>query len=506
LAGTEGTVTFFWSPDSRYIAFQSAGRLKKIDIAGGPPQTVCEGVGVLLGGSWNSDGVILFGSNNGPILRVPSAGGAASPVTKMERERGEGNHTDPIFLPDGHHFLYVRRSTRAENSGVYAGSIDLPPEQQSLKRIQATAFSPGYAPPRNGSSGRLLFLRDGTLMSQALDDRRLEVTGEPTPVAEQIGTSLTRAFFSVSPNGVLAYRSGAGANTELTWFDREGRRQSQAGEPGFYRDLALSKDAARVAYSQPSQGGNLQIWTLENARSINTLLSFVPDGARAPVWSPDGKYLAFSSVQGSTIYIKDAGNSGSERPVIQPGLLKFVDDWSRDGRFLLYTETATSLDLLALPDPLGTGERKPIPVANSGFNDTQGQFSPDGRWVAYASDETSRYEIYVIPFPAGSGRAGKSLVSSAGGRQPRWRADGKELFYIGLDGKLMAVDTKTKPTFQALTPHPLFTAPAIVGATNVEFRYDVTRDGKRFLMVDALVGDPSSPVTVVLNWETGLKK
>jgi Tol biopolymer transport system component len=271
--------------------------------------------------------------------------------------------------------------------------------------------------------------------------------------------------------------------------------------------MVLSKDASRVAYSLPSEGGNRQIWTLDNARGINTRLSFRPDGSRTPVWSSDGKYVAFSSARGNAIYVKDAANSGIERPVLQTGMTKFVNDWSLDGRYLLYTEATTSLDLFALPDPLGTGERKPIPVANSGFNESQGQFSPDGRWVAYASDESSRFEIYVVPFPPGDGRTGKSLVSSAGGRQPRWRADGKELYYHGLDGNLMAVDTQTDPAFQRLrTPHALFQAPTIANATNIEYRYDARRDGKTFLMVNVLVGEPSSPVTVVLNWEKGGKK
>jgi Tol biopolymer transport system component len=503
LPGTDGTVTFFWSPDSRYVVFQSSGKLKKIDVSGGPPQTLSDGVGLLLGGSWNADGVIVFGSNNGPILRVSAAGGTSSPVTKLEQGRDEGNHTDPIFLPDGLHFLYLRRSGRAENSGIYVGSIDAKPEQQSLKRIQAADFSFGYAPPRNGSPGRLLFLREESLMAQAFDERRFEVVGEPAPIAEQVGTSITRAYFSVSLNGVLAYRGGSG-RSELTWFDRKGHNLGRAGEPGYYEDMALSKEASRVAYSRTSQGGNRQIWTLEAARGINTLLSFRPDGSLTPVWSSDGKYVAFSSAR--ALYVKDAANSGSERPVLQTGMAgKFVNDWSLDGRFLLYTETTTSLDLFALPDPLGTGERKPIPVANSGFNESQGQFSPDGRWVAYASDESSRFEIYVVPFPPGDGRTGKSLVSSAGGLQPRWRADGEELYYLGLDGSVMAVDTQTDPAFQAATPHALFRSPTVARGNTV-YRYDVTRDGKKFLMVNVPVGEPSSPVTVVLNWETGLKK
>jgi Tol biopolymer transport system component len=504
LTGTSGA-TFFWSPDSRYVAFQSAGKLKKIDVLGGPPQTLCDGEGILVGGSWNADGVILLG-NNGPILRV-SAGGATSPVTKVENGRDEVNHTDPIFLPDGRHFLYLRRSRRAENIGIYVGSIDLKPEQQSLKRIQAADFSFGYAPPRNGSPARLLFLRDESLMAQAFDERRFEVTGEPAPIAEQVMTSFSRAYFSVSLNGVLAYRGGSGASRELTWFDRQGHNLGRAGESGYYQDMALSKDASRVAYSGLSQGGNAQIWTLDIARDIKTLLSFRPDISMTPVWSSDGKYVAFSSARGNAIYVKDAANSGSERPVLQTGRAKFVNDWSLDGRYLLYTVRTTSLHLFALRDPLGTGEREPIPVANSGlFNETQGQFSPDGRWVAYASSESGRYEIYVVPFPPGDGRTGKTPVSSGGGLQPRWRADGKELYYLGRDSSVMAVDTKTDPSFQAAKPHALFRPSTIVDATYTQYRYDVTQDGKKFLMVNALVGEPSSPVTVVLNWETGLKK
>jgi Tol biopolymer transport system component len=506
LNGTEGSVTFFWSPDSRHLVFQSLGKLKKIDIAGGPPQTLCDAPGVTLGGSWNADGVILFGGNNAGIMRVSSAGGTPSPVTRVDYKRDEGNHTDPVFLPDGRHFLYLRRTGRPEDTGVYAGSIDVKPEEQSLKRIQATDFSPGYAPPLADRPGRLLFLREETLLAQVFDERRLEVRGEAVPVAERVGTSITRAFFSVSPNGMLVYRGGLGASTELAWFDRDGHHLGRTGEPGYYEDLALSRDGSRVAFNRPSQGANRQIWTLENTRGINARLTFLRDGARSPVWSPDGKYVAFGSIRSSGLYIKKADNSGSEIPVLQGGAQKFVYDWSRDGRYLLYADTTTSLDVYALSNPLAGGERKPIPVANSAFNETLGQLSPDSRWVAYSSDESGKYEIYVQPFPPSEGLAGKSLVSSAGGRQPRWRADGKELFYIALDGKLMAVDTRMEPTFQPLTPHLLFATPTITGATNVQFRYDVTSDGKKFLMVNVATGEPSSPVTVVLNWEAGLNK
>jgi hypothetical protein len=241
LPGTGGTATFFGSLDSRYLGFQTAGKLKKIDVSGGPPQTLCDAVGLLLGGSWNADGVILFGGNPGPIRRVSAAGGATSPVTKVEQGRDEAIHTDPIFLPDSRHFLYLRHSRRAENAGIYVRSIDVKPEQQSLKRIQAANLSFGYAPPRNGSPTCFFC---GKNLAQAFDERRFEVACEPAPIAEQVGTSITRAVFSVSLNGVLAYRGGS-VSRELTWFDREGHNLGRAGEPSDYLDMALSKDAPR---------------------------------------------------------------------------------------------------------------------------------------------------------------------------------------------------------------------------------------------------------------------
>ncbi|HYW47218.1 MAG TPA: protein kinase [Bryobacteraceae bacterium] len=507
LAGAEGTVTFFWSPDSRFLVFQSAGKLKKIDIAGGPPQSLCDATAVVLGGSWNRHGVIVFGSNGGPIMQVSSAGGEALPVTRMESSRQEGNHSDPVFLPDGDHFVYVRRSAVPGYGGIYVGSLGVKPEQQSLKRIQETDFSPAYTPPAHGASmGHLLFLREGSLMAQPFDDRRLETAGEPVPVAEQVGTSITRAVFSVSANGVLAYRTGGSGGWQFNWYDRQGHVLGRAGEPGDYSDVALSPDANRIAYSRQSQGANREIWLLDIARGINSRMTFQQEGARTPAWSPDGRYVAFAALRGPGLSVKAASNSGSEQPLLQSGMVKYLDDWSRDGRFLLYMEPSpkNGMDLWALPDPLGGGERKPIPFANTQFNETMGQFSPDSRWVAYCSDESGRYEIYVRPFPPGGEHSGKWMVSSAGGLQPRWRGDGKELFYLAPDRKVMAVDVKTEPAFQASPPHPLFDTPSV--GSNTLYRYDVARDGKRFLLTVPASGVASDPATVVLNWEAGLKR
>jgi len=512
LPGTETTTTFFWSPDSRFVVFQSAGKLKKIDVSGGPPQTLCDAPGVMLGGTWNSDGVILFGSNSAPILRVSSTGGVATPVTGIDPSRAEGSHSDPVFLPDGRHFLYFRRSSHPELAGIFAGSLDVQPGRQNIQRIQAAEFRFGYAPPRGALPGYLLFMRDGTLMAQVFDERRLEAVGEAVPVADQVGTSLTRAFFSVSANGVLAYRTGSGANSQISWFDRQGHNLGSAGAVGEHRSMALSPDGAQVAHIQPGQGSGWQIWLLDMARGANTRLTFMPEGAGTPVWSPDGKRLAFGSIgaatgTGNALYLKDASNSGTEQLVFRSSQLMYVNDWSRDGRFLVYAELSlkNGMDLWALPDPLAGGDHKPIPLANSAFNEAQGQVSPDSRWLAYASDESGEYEIYVRPFPPGDGRTGKSLVSSAGGVEPRWRGDGKELFYIGPDTRLMAVDITAGAAFQAGVPHALF-ATQVTVRTNNSFRYDVTRDGQRFLMVVPTAGVAAAPATVVLNWEAGLKR
>jgi eukaryotic-like serine/threonine-protein kinase len=507
LEGTDGANLndLFWSSDSRFLVFQSAHKVKKVDIAGGPPQNLCDADNVILGGSWNDEGVILFGNNIGPILRVSSAGGKPSPVTRLEPGREETFHSDPIFLPDGRHFLYFRHSTRAENQGVFAGSLDAKPGEQNLRRIQAAEFSPGFAPPRQpGSFGHLLFLRDGLLMAQAFNVRRLEMVGEAVPIAEQIGTSLTRASFSVSAAGTLAYRRDQGSIKEFTWYDREGHMLDHVGEPGEYDDVALSPDGTQLAYSRPTQGADRQIWILDLVHSSQRRLTFVQGGVWSPAWSPDGRYLAFSAFQGDGLYVEDLGNSGDPTAVFQPDGSGAVNQWSPDGRFLIFTLGARGYHVFALPNPLGGGDRRALPLTNSRFNEAHGQVSPDSRWVAYNSNESGRSEVYVRPFPPVDGRSGKSLVSSNGGTQPRWRSDGKELYYVSLDQRIMAADVNAGPVFEFATPHALFAAPA--NARMVLYQYDVTRGGKKFLVAVPFKGAVSLPITVTLNWEATLKK
>jgi len=512
LAGTEGvtSTSVFWSFDSRFVVFQLAEKIKKIDIAGGPPQTLCDAPPTMLGGAWNADGVILFGSNSGPLMRVSSAGGTATPVTRMEASLGHPYHSDPVFLSDGKHFLYFRHSPEPENQGVFAGSLDTRPEQQSLTRIQPVDFSPAYAPPREGNSpGHLLFLHDGTLVARAFNERRLTAEGDPIPVAGRVGTVMSRAYFSVSRNGVLVYRSGATAQVQLNWYDRSGHVVSRIGQrdwflPGEYQDLALSPDGSRLAYSRPSATAGWQIWVLDLSRGTQSRVTFLAEGARSPVWSPDGRVLAFSAMVGGGVFVQELQEGAKPVQVVGLGAA-IADSWSPDGRFLLFNQDRNGLDILAVPDPLLKRGAAPITVAGTEFSETHAQVAPDSHWVVYDSDETGRQEIYVRSFPPGDGADGKWLVSSNGGTQPRWRADGKELFYVAPGNTIMAVDVTTRPVFRSATPHALFPSAGLGSGDPRRFQYDVSRDGKRFLMISPVEGGTPDAATVVLSWDASLK-
>jgi Tol biopolymer transport system component len=274
--------------------------------------------------------------------------------------------------------------------------------------------------------------------------------------------------------------------------------------------MSLSADETRLAHAQTSTGSMPQIWILDLVRGVDERFSFAPDGGNSPVWSPDGQWVAFNaSIQGSTaIYLKDAGKGNSERLLLRSPESKHVQDWSRDGRFLVYVSSSLQtgrMEVLAIADPLTEGEHKPITiVASPQFNHSSAQVSPDSRWMAWVSGESGKGEVYVRPFPPSDGRSGQWQVSTAGGGMPRWRADGKELFYIAADSKLMAVDITTGTAFQSGVPHALFVTPIV--PTMGVFRYAVTRDGKRFLMAVPAVQTAQPPVHIVVNWEAGLRK
>jgi Tol biopolymer transport system component len=504
----------FWSPDSRYIAYGVGGELRKIDVSGGPAQKLCDFGGAVIGGAWNRDGVIIFGTDRGVggLLRISENGGNASQVTTIDSSRSEVIHGFPTFLPDGRDFIYFRESTKPENRGIYVGSLDAEPAEQSLNQVVATAYGATYVPPSGANPGYLLFVRDGVLLAQPFDARRLELTGEPVPLAQQVGSFLDFATFSASTNGVVVYRTLGGGLPRLTWFDRQGRLLGTAGDAGLYDTISLSPDGTRAIVSRADDPTNPTLetlWLVDFSRGTSTRFTFGSRPATLGTWSPDGGRIIFGSNQGGKydLYQKLASGVTGEEILLKSGEDKWPIGVSRDGRFLLYQSSVRGErrgDLWVLPLE---GDRKPFPFQRAAFNSDDGQFSPDGHLIAYESDESGRSEIYVRTFspPASETAAdtgGKWLISTAGGAEPRWRGDGKELYYVSADGMLMAVDISESPVFRAGVPKALFQAPPHPSFIS-ENHWDVTRDGKRFLFA---AQNTQAPFTVVLNWPALLKK
>jgi Tol biopolymer transport system component len=508
----------FWSPDSRFIGFAAQGKLKKIDPSGGPPQTICDLPGPYAGGTWNADGLILYGSPQG-VMRVFASGGTPTAITAVDRKGTEQAHIAPAFLPDGKHFLYLRVAG-PETIGVSIGSIDAKPEEQSTSRLLTTSFPPMVVPSPESSKAQVLFLREGTLLVQTLDMRRLEFAGEPIPIAEQVGGlgPGPAGLFAVSGNGVLAYRTGGAANeiAQPTWYDREGKVLGKPGEPNAYTTLLLSPDATRAAVTLAND-----VWVIDLSRSTSTRLTFsrsiAGSGAAATsaaVWSPDGTHVAYVAGPGGVlgIYQKASNGAGNEELLWKGEGLLGPSHWSSDGHFLAFGSTAsgTSADSWILPMQ---GDRKAYALLHSEFQELGVRFSPDGRWIAYRSNESGRNEIYVQPFnpdpsSASSAPSGKWIVSKGGSvGMPRWRSDSKELYYLTNDGKIMAVDVATSPTFHAGEPKMLFQTPSNFVRGNAPGALaDATPDGKRFLLlVPVDRRSTQDQFTVVMNWNSVLK-
>ncbi|MBI1955862.1 MAG: PD40 domain-containing protein, partial [Acidobacteria bacterium] len=494
LPGTEGASTPFWSVDSRFLGFIAERKLKKIEVSGGPPQTLAApGDG---GGTWNSQGEIVFRRGN-TLSRVSAAGGEATPVTTLNQSRQEGMHVRPDFLPDGRHFLYFASSANPENNGVYAGSLD---SQETVRLLNANSMAQ-YAPP-----GYLLFVRGDALMAQPFNATRLQLTGEAFPVAAQVYADPTygSAAFSVSNNGVLVYRTGVGNfRSQLTWFDRTGKQIGTVGPPGVYFNPKLSPDGKRVAVEQVTSG-NRDIWILDIERGIATRFTFDATDELDPLWSPDGKYIAFVSTRDSlrSLYQKLSSGAGSEEVLLKGAVGTIAHDWSLDGRFITYRPSA-GIYIWVLPL---FGDRKPFSYLQPEFGVASSQISPDGKWLAYRSNESGRWEGFVQSFPK---PGAKWQVSANGGAQPRWRRDGKELFYIALDGKLMAVPIKGEESLEIGTPQALFETRTAGGASALPTslaQYDVSSDGQRFLMNVGPEAASTIPITVVLNWLAGVKR
>jgi eukaryotic-like serine/threonine-protein kinase len=506
LPGTQGAnLDPAWSPDSQTIAFLAEGNLKKIDISGGTPQTLAPYSNPATGITWNRPDVILYGSG-GVINRIAASGGEASAVTALDSKLGEVGQGRPLLLPDGKHFLYYRLTASADKNGVYTGSLDAKPGEQGPKRLFDSPSGAVYVASAGG--GYLLFLRGEALMAQPFDLGRLELTGRAAQLADRVSTNLYNGLFSVSNSGVLAYAATGGNNRQLTWYDRTGKILGRVGELAARDELALSPDGTRVAEGRVDEHGTWVVWMLDLARSANTRLTFEGGGAGNGTWSPDGTQIVYAPGGGSAVdlYRKPANGASQGELLFHSDGIKTPMDWSRDGRFLLFTQRGkdTGSDIWVVPMQ---GEHKPEPYLVTPFNEGQAKFSPDGHWVVYTSNESGTTEVYVQPFPVSS--AGKWPVSNGGGSQPRWARDGKELFYFTPDNTLMAVSVNTSgSTFQLGIPKALFRA-AVLGGTGggptTSWRWDMSPDGQKFLINTELEEATGSPVTVVLNWQSAVK-
>ncbi len=501
--GTDDATYLFWSPDSTNIGFFVSGKLKKVALSGGPAQTLCDASGGR-GGSWNQDGVIVFSPGLGlPLQRVSAAGGTPAPVTKLGAPSELQRY--PTFLPHGKRFLFEITNARPGMNGLYAGSLDASPPVRVLADESSAAY---VASSSSDKIGLLLFRRDGTLMAQPFDPGTVRSTGDAFPVAEQVGISgnTDHASFSVSGNGTLAYGGGGisllvGLETgNLEWADRNGKRTS-IGQAADILTQALSPDGKQVALCIRTQGGDgADLWILDVARGVPSRFTFRPGRSMDAVWSPDGGRIIFQG-DNTAIYQKSASGAGKEELLLAGGLNVRPQDWSRDGRYLAYMDSGgkTGTDLWLLPLE---GDHKPIPYLQTPFNESDAQFSPDGRWMAYTSNESGPPQVYVQSIPA-SGT--KFQISSAGGVQPRWRRDGKELFYLSTDNKLMAVPMKIGETVEAGPSTVLFEIRPIYAAFFGLWAYEPTADGKRFLVMSSKSG-ANRPITVVVNWQAGIKR
>jgi serine/threonine protein kinase len=483
---SENAIEPFWSPDSRSVAFGSNGKLKRSDLAGGGNAQVLCDAARLVGGTWNKDGIIVFTPDyRTTMLHVSAQGGEPKPVLMKFDDQAAESHRYPYFLPDGRHFLF-----RREAKGIWAGSLDSPETKQVLPEV--TPFV--YAQP-----GWLVFVRNDALVAQAFDAAKIAFSGEPIPIITGQRNPGTLRF-SVSDNGVLIWQGQWERDYQLVWFDRDGKQTGTVDAPmkvNVGQDPHISPDGKRLVVKRDS---NLWIIDLEKGTGLRITSTF----SQIPVWSPDGSRIAYSAgVSGLTV---KAANGSGDAEWLLPAGANFPAAWSPDGRFIIFMHRGvkTRLDMWALPM---FGERREYLLLDSPFDEQNPELSPDGRWLAYASDETGNYEIYVQPFSA-DGKLGsdKKRVSTVGGKLPVWRRDGSELFFVAADGQMMSSAMKTGGReFQFAAPKPLFKTRMLAWTTTFH-EFDVSPDGQRFLIGMVIGESKAPPPTVILNWTADLKK
>jgi len=492
IPGTEGALRPFWSPDSRSIAFMAGGKLRRVAVAGGPPQTVGDAP-TGADGAWGESGTILFdGRTNDPVWAIEAGGGVAKPIVTPDAAKGERGAGFPVFLPGGRYFLHHATMTNPEDNTLVARSL----EGGAPKPILKTTSQVVYATP-----GYLLFVRDNTLVAQRFDPDALELRGDPIPLSEGLGLdNVGLASMSASRTGALAYRQGQARQRRLVWVDRAGRETDALEQERDYFDAWLSPDGKRLVFDVGEPGNKGDLWIRDFARGTTSRFTFEPEREFSPVWSPDGRTIAYAAQKKNwDLYLKDAAGTGEPELLLANDEDKFPTDWSRDGSTLVFqsrnADTAWDIWGLRL-----LGDRKPFPLRRTKFQEGSASISPDGRFLAYQSNESGRAEVYVQEFPEARS---KWQVSPEGGRDPFWRGDGRELYYRTLDSRLTAVPIEKGTAFAAGTPQPLFQARfAPVVARGL---YRPAPDGQRFLVLAPLAKDAMRPGVVVLNWAAALQ-
>jgi eukaryotic-like serine/threonine-protein kinase len=490
LAGTDGAMYPFWSPDSRWIGFfTAAGKLKKIDVARGPAIMICDAPAGR-GGTWNQNDVIVYALNGPGLFRVAAGGGTPVQISRTDAEPGEPGHRGPWFLPDGRHFVYTARAINSENARVYVADVQSADPIKERHVVLAADSNAIYVPP-----GYLLFVRDRALMAQAFNAASFQTSGDAIPLAEGVDYHNTSTYaFSASNTGVIAYLSGA-RNAQMTWFDRAGQPLGTVGQTGELRWAAISPDGNTIAYDRlDEQTSFYDIWLHDLTTHTDSRFTFGSLSNQFPVWSVDGSHLAFSTtVPGNiSIYQKAATGAGDKEALDNDGTPNFkrASDWSRD--YLIEVRKANDIWLLPMK-----GEKKPFAYIDTEFTEIDPVLSPNGQWLAYSSDASKHSEIYVETFPT---RSMKWQISVNGGSLPRWSRDGKELYFIASDRKLMAVEIEGGPRLVRGTPRPLFETHLPING-----RYDVSKDG-RFLIPTQIESTGSVPLTVIVNWTASLIK